>query len=253
MGMTPRILLALDIDGVVRDVSQSYRRALADTVEHFTKGAFRPSAAAIDQLKAEGCWNNDWEGSQELVYRYFENQGHPRQDFPLDFEQLVEYFQRRYLGAPEQLNGYIQDEALLVDLNYFEQLDQEKISWGFVSGASRRSAEHVLARIGLRQVPLVAMGEAAEKPNPEGLLQLAKSGHSVERVFYAGDTVADIHTTLNAQAQDPGRTYTAIGVIPPHLWESERESDYITTLKAAGAHAVVKRMTDITVEFLREI
>ena len=253
MGTTPRILLALDIDGVVRDVSQSYRRALADTVEYFTQGAFRPSATEIDQLKAEGCWNNDWEGSQELVYRYFENLGHQRQDFPLDFEQLVEYFQRRYLGNPEQLNGYIQDEPLLVDLYYFKQLDREKISWGFVSGASRRSAEHVLARVGLRQVPLVAMGEAAEKPNPEGLLQLAKSGNSVERVFYAGDTVADIHTTLNAQAQDPGRTYIAIGVIPPHLWESERESDYITTLKAAGAHVVVKRMTDITVEFLREI
>jgi HAD superfamily phosphatase len=251
--MTPRILLALDIDGVVRDVSQSYRRALADTVEHYTQGAFRPSATEIDQLKAEGCWNNDWEGSQELVYRYFENLGHQRQDFPLDFEQLVEYFQRRYLGTPEQLNGYIQDEPLLVDLNYFKQLDQEKIFWGFVSGASRCSAEHVLARVGLRQVPLVAMGEAAEKPSPEGLLQLAKSGHSVERVFYAGDTVADIHTTLNAQAQDPGRTYIAIGVIPPHLWKSERESDYITTLKAAGAHVVVKRMTDITVEFLREI
>jgi HAD superfamily phosphatase len=252
MGMTSRILLALDIDGVVRDVGQSYRRALADTVEHFTQGAFRPSAAAIDQLKAEGLWNNDWEGSQELVYRHFENLGHLREEVPLDFEQVVEYFQGQYLGNPGELNGYIQNEPLLVDLSYFEQLDLEKIAWGFVSGASRRSAEHVLARIGLRQVPLVAMGEAAEKPNPEGLLQLAKSGHSIERVFYAGDTVADIQTVLNAQAQDSDRTYIAIGVIPPHLWESERESEYITALKASGAHVVVKRMTDITVEFLRE-
>jgi HAD superfamily phosphatase len=250
---TPRMLLALDIDGVVRDVSQSYRRALADTVEHFTQGAFRPSATAIDQLKAEGCWNNDWEGSQELIYRHFESLGQHRQDVSLDFEQLVEYFQHHYLGAPDQLNGYIQDEPLLVDLGYFEQLDQEKIAWGFVSGASRRSAEHVLARIGLRQVPLVAMGEAAEKPNPEGLLQLAESGHSLERIFYAGDTVADIQTTLNAQAQDPSRTYIAIGVIPPHLWDQEGESDYIITLKAAGANVVVKKMVDITVKFLREI
>jgi HAD superfamily phosphatase len=253
MGTTPRILLALDIDGVVRDVGQSYRRALADTVEHFTQGAFRPSAMQIDQLKAEGLWNNDWEGSQELVYRYFENQGYPREEVSLDFEQVVEYFQRQYLGDPGTLNGYIQNEPLLADLSYFKQLDQEKIAWGFVSGASRRSAEHVLARIGLQPAPLVAMGEAAEKPNPEGLLQLVTSGHSVERVFYAGDTVADIQTVLNAQAQDSSRTYIAIGVIPPHLWETERESEYITTLKASGAHVVVKRMTDITVKFLREI
>jgi HAD superfamily phosphatase len=253
MGTNPRILLALDIDGVVRDVSQSYRRALADTVEHFTQGAFRPSEMEIDQLKAEGLWNNDWEGSQELVYRYLERQGTDRKDYPLDFEQLVEYFQRRYLGTPEQLDGYIQDETLLVDLSYFERLDQEKIYWGFVSGACRRSAEHVLARVGLQGVPLVAMGEAAEKPNPEGLLQLAQSGKALEQIFYAGDTVADMHTVLNAQAQDPSRTYLAIGVVPPHIWESDRESDYISTLKAAGAHAVVKRMTDITVNFLREI
>jgi HAD superfamily phosphatase len=105
MGMTSRILLALDIDGVVRDVGQSYRRALADTVEHFTQGAFRPSAAAIDQLKAEGLWNNDWEGSQELVYRHFENLGHLREEVPLDFEQVVEYFQGQYLGNPGELNG----------------------------------------------------------------------------------------------------------------------------------------------------
>jgi HAD superfamily phosphatase len=253
MGTNPRILLALDIDGVVRDVSQSYRRALADTVEHFTQGAFRPSEMDIDQLKAEGCWNNDWEGSQELVYRYFERQGTGRQAYPLDFEQLVEYFQQRYLGTPEQLDGYIQDEPLLVGLNYFEQLDQEKIEWGFVSGASRRSAEHVLARVGLQGVPLVAMGEAAEKPNPEGLLRLANSGEALEKVFYAGDTVADIHTALNAQVQDLSRTYLAIGVVPPHIWGSERESDYISMLKVAGAHVVVERMTDISVKLLREI
>lgn len=48
---------------------------LADTVEQFTQGAYRPSPEDIDQLKAEGIWNNDWEGSMELIYRYFESQG----------------------------------------------------------------------------------------------------------------------------------------------------------------------------------
>ena len=67
-------IVVFDIDGVVRDVSGSYRRALADTVEHFTGGAYRPSPVEIDQLKSEGIWNNDWEASQELVYRYFEAQ-----------------------------------------------------------------------------------------------------------------------------------------------------------------------------------
>ncbi|MBC7824487.1 MAG: TIGR01548 family HAD-type hydrolase, partial [Candidatus Parcubacteria bacterium] len=63
-------IVVFDIDGVVRDVSGSYRRALADTVEQFTQNAYRPTSQEIDLLKSEGTWNNDWEASQELVYRY---------------------------------------------------------------------------------------------------------------------------------------------------------------------------------------
>jgi len=58
------VIVVFDIDGVVRDVSGSYRRALADTVEHYTGGEYRPTSEDIDRLKAEGTWNNDWEGSQ---------------------------------------------------------------------------------------------------------------------------------------------------------------------------------------------
>ncbi|NEQ14661.1 MAG: TIGR01548 family HAD-type hydrolase, partial [Moorea sp. SIO3E2] len=71
-------IVVFDIDGVVRDVSGSYRRAIADTVDHYTGGAYRPTMVEIDQLKSEGLWNNDWDASQELVYRYFEAQGKTR-------------------------------------------------------------------------------------------------------------------------------------------------------------------------------
>ncbi len=60
-----KAIAVFDIDGVVRDVSGSYRRAIADTVEHFTAEAYRPTQADIDLLKSEGIWNNDWEASQE--------------------------------------------------------------------------------------------------------------------------------------------------------------------------------------------
>ena len=33
------MIIVFDIDGVIRDVSGSYRRALADTVEYFTNNA----------------------------------------------------------------------------------------------------------------------------------------------------------------------------------------------------------------------
>lgn len=50
--MTNLATIVFDIDGVIRDVSQSYRRALADTVEHFTNQAYRPTMTDIDQIKS---------------------------------------------------------------------------------------------------------------------------------------------------------------------------------------------------------
>lgn len=85
-------IVIFDIDGVIRDVTNSYRRALADTVEHFTNNHYRPSMEDIDSLKAEGIWNNDWLGSQELIYRYFEQMGKSRDEINLNYEEIVDFF-----------------------------------------------------------------------------------------------------------------------------------------------------------------
>jgi len=58
--MDRQALVVFDIDGVLRDVGQSYRRAIADTVEKFTDNQSRPTLADMDELKNEGIWNNDW-------------------------------------------------------------------------------------------------------------------------------------------------------------------------------------------------
>ena len=60
-------ILLFDIDGVIRDVAGSYRRALQETVAHYS--GWRPDASDIDRLKAEGSWNNDWDASLELLRR----------------------------------------------------------------------------------------------------------------------------------------------------------------------------------------
>jgi HAD superfamily phosphatase len=64
----PRAVLLFDIDGVIPDVGGSYRRAIVETVHHYS--GWRPDPAVIDALKAEGCWNNDWEASLELLRRH---------------------------------------------------------------------------------------------------------------------------------------------------------------------------------------
>lgn len=248
-------IVVFDIDGVVRDVSGSYRRALADTVEHFTAGAHRPSSEEMDALKSEGIWNNDWEASQELIRRYFQSQGQKQLD--CTYEKIVAFFQSRYRGPdPKHLTGYICQEPLLMGADYIEQLAQANIGWGFFSGATRTSASYVLQqRMGLKSPLLIAMEDAPGKPDPTGLLQavqqletqsLGNAAGSVP-VLYVGDTVADMQTIAKAQQIRPDRPWLAVGILPPHVQTTpQRQHTYAVTLQQAGAIAVFERVEQLT-------
>jgi HAD superfamily phosphatase len=261
----PWAILVFDIDGVIRDVGGSYRRALADTVEHFTAGAYRPTSQDIDALKSEGVWNNDWEGSQELVYRYFEAQGQGRGEVALDYDVLVDFFQRRYRGPdptdPDQWTGYISQEPLLVGGAYFEGLSAHQIAWGFFSGATQGSARYVLTRrLGLEHPVLVAMEDAPGKPDPTGLFTVVDTlsrqhGLSPDLpVIYAGDTVADMHTVVKAQGQAQRRCL-GVGVLPPHVVAADGayQQTYGEALRGAGAKTVVNRVTDLTPDRVKQL
>lgn len=266
------IIVAFDIDGVVRDVGGSYRRALADTVEHFTRGAYRPSPEEIDRLKGEGVWNNDWEASRELVYRHFEAQGLVRGVSPdqptqcldncilVNYEELVAFFQQRYRGTdPVHWNGYICEEPLLLSAAYLETLTQAGVLWGFFSGATTGSARYVLEkRLGLTAPVLVAMEDAPGKPDPTGLFQtialLQPQSDESTPVIYVGDTVADMYTVVNAKQLYPHRPWIGVGVLPPHVQESpERKTSYGETLTQAGAAIVLENVEGLTPDVIKQL
>ncbi|WP_017300044.1 TIGR01548 family HAD-type hydrolase [Nodosilinea nodulosa] len=262
----PCAIAVFDIDGVLRDVGNSYRRALADTVEAFTEGAYRPTSEDIDRLKGEGIWNNDWEGSQELVYRYFEAQGKSRESVALDYGEIVEFFQRRYRGPelsnPDQWTGYITQEPLLVDKAYFETLTRDRIAWAFFSGATRDSANFVLRRrLGLRDPMLVAMEDAPGKPDPTGLLTLVDNLTTQSRlpadlpVIYAGDTVADMQTVGRAKVARGQRRWLGVGVLPPHVIAGQEayRDKYRKTLEKAGADGVVSDVNALSADYVRQL
>lgn len=248
-------MVIFDIDGVVRDVAGSYRRALADTVEEFTAGVYRPTLHDIDLLKAEGTWNNDWEASQELIYRFFEGQGQNRSSVALSYAAVVDFFQARYRGI--DFSGYIQDEPLLISTAYLNRLTAAGIAWGFFSGATRGSATYVLEqRLGLMSPILVAMEDAPSKPDPQGLqmavaqLSLTVASESQQNnsshklpVFYVGDTVADLHTVQRVRLLEPDRLWIGVGVLPPHAQE---QPDYAARLTEAGAQVVLNHVEQLT-------
>ena len=252
-------IVVFDIDGVIRDVGSSYRRALADTVAEFTRGSYRPTAIDIDTLKGEGSWNNDWEASQELIYRYFERQGQTRSELELDYDRIVAYFQTKYRGTdPVNWNGYICDEPILASLEYFASLTAASIPWGFFSGATTGSATYILTgRLGLVEPILVAMEDAPGKPDPSGLLmavaRLSQQHANIDAfpIIYVGDTVADMYTIVNARKVEVGRDFIAVGVLPPHILAEESLVDeYRESLIRSGATIVINSVQKLTPELI---
>ena len=156
-------------------------------------------------------------------------------------------------GDPSQWRGFIGAEPLLLDGACFERLTACGINWGFVSGAEPPSCRFVLeTRLGLADPPLIAMGDAPDKPDPAGLIRLARQlvnlggggdlGPEAPPVAYLGDTVADVETVLRARRQVPDQRWLSLAVAPPHLdlagAEAARQR-YEQGLRAAGADRVL--------------
>lgn len=259
--MTPFAIAVFDIDGVLRDVGGSYRRAIADTVEHYTQGQYRPTIEDIDQLKSEGIWNNDWKASEEMIHRYYTKQQQPQPE--ATYAEITDYFQKRYRGPdtedPDQWTGYIASEPLLVNQNYLNTLAQSGIPYAFFSGATRGSANFVLQRrLGLDTPILIAMEDAPGKPDPIGLMmsvQQVEAQLSTDNslpVIYVGDTAADMKTIVAAKQQFPKRKWLAIGVLPPHVQQdSDYQASYAEKLKTAGASIVLENIQQITTERIK--
>lgn len=249
-------IIVFDIDGVVRDVSGSYRRAILDTVEKFTNGSYRPTMEDIDELKTEGIWNNDWQASQELVYRYYESQGKARETVSISYEAIVDFFQKRYRGEnPHNFDGYITSEPLLMSAQYLKHLSQNNIGWGFFSGATKGSAQYILQkRLGLQQPVLVAMEDAPGKPNPTGLFdvvkQITKQPGSTIPVLYVGDTVADMQTVIAAKKERVNTKWIGVGVLPPHVQTDLKRQKYREKLKEAGAAIVLKNVEELNFDVI---
>ncbi len=249
-------LILFDIDGVIRSVENSYRLSLIKTVFNFS--GWEPGYIDIDNAKNEGIWNNDWDLSLELIKRYIK-----KENLNLEIpsrKAIVKCFEEFYFGGDpnedsKYWSGFIKNEELLVEKKFFDLLESNGIIWGFVSGAEYASAKFVLEkRIGLKSPPLVSMGDAPDKPDPKGFINLSKKllgnefGASNIPIAYVGDTIADINTVLNARKKIPSQKFISIGIAPPHLHLKSRLKErkaYERNLQKAGAEIILSSINDL--------
>jgi len=249
-------LILFDIDGVIRSVENSYRLSLKKTVYKFS--GWEPSSIDIDNAKNEGIWNNDWDLSLEFIKRH-QNKNNLNLKIPSK-EEIIKCFEEFYFGGDPNKNskywsGFITNEELLVDKQFFNFLQNNGIIWGFVSGAESASAKFVLEKkLGLKSPPLISMGDAPDKPDPKGFINLSKKilgnnlGETNIPIAYVGDTIADINTVVNARKEIPSQKFVSIGIAPPHLHLKSRlkeRNSYEKNLQKAGADLILNSIYDL--------
>ncbi len=64
-------LIVFDMDGVLVDVSESYRAAIQATVHHFT--GQEPTNDEVQTWKNKGGYNDDWKLSHHMIQERGEN------------------------------------------------------------------------------------------------------------------------------------------------------------------------------------
>lgn len=218
-----RGVIVFDMDGVLVDVSASYREAIRQTVEHFTGTPV--TAEAIQDYKNAGGWNNDW----ALSHRMTLDRGKD-----VSYEAVVEEFQRRFLG--ENFNGLIQREIWLARGGLLEDLELN-FRLAVFTGRERAEALHTLARFAPMLVfePVICDEDVAEKkPHPEGL-NLVKTLYPDEEVIYVGDTVDDARS-----ARAAGVRFIGIASAGNPRAAALRE-----LLQAEGAEAVIDNINEM--------
>ncbi len=192
--LAPEAVL-FDLDGVLANVSGSYRQSIIETAWTFDVSL---SKADIDDAKASGAVNDDW----ELTRRLCLDQG-----VELEYDQIVERFEEIYQGS-ENSPGLKTKERPLVDRSTWDRW-AANIPLGVVTGRPRSDAEEFLDRFGLltNTSVLVAREDAPLKPDPRPV-RLALTRLGVRHAWMVGDTPDDVEAAKSAGV-------VPIGVVSP--------------------------------------
>ena len=278
--------VVLDIDGVLVDVADSYRRAVVESVEE-VYGDTLPRTA-LQPFKDAGGFNNDWELTYAVALYVLARQyglGFDIQPFAdriaatgggldaaetvvvnavgpaereriynaWDRDRLRDVFQQLYLGSdlyrelegaePDiDTAGFIHDEPKLLDPETTNRLEGA-FDVGVLTGRPAAEADIALDRVGV-DVPdehRFTMDDwAGGKPDPEALVTLAER-FEAGTVAFAGDTLDDVRTAVNAAGADPTRTYSGVGVLTGGLTGEAGRRKF----ERAGADLVVDSVNDL--------
>jgi len=185
-GMSASSLLVFDMDGVLVEVTESYRDTVVATVKHFTGREI--TNLQIQEYKNRGGFNNDWRLSHQIV---------TDMGVVTDYPDVVERFKKIFWGNGS--DGLILREKWIAEAGLLERL-QERYGLAIFTGRMANEVDDTLRRLAPHLLfnPMIRTGDVAKgKPAPDGLIRIAELMPG-RTLIYIGDTVDDARTARAA-------------------------------------------------------
>jgi HAD superfamily phosphatase len=216
-------MIVFDMDGVLTEVSDSYREAIVQTVEHFT--GQRISRDQIQEYKNQGGWNNDWALSQKIAGDL---------GVSVEYGDVVSEFNQRFLG--QNGDGLIVRESWFPQTGLLERLIS-RYELAIFTGRLRYEADISLKRFAgdCRFDPIICSDDVVNgKPAPDGLHSILRMKPG-RKLIYVGDTV------------DDARSASAAGVpfIGIAAESHSRRGDLVKLFEQENAIAIIENINDI--------
>ena len=218
-------VIVFDMDGVLVDVTESYRAAIMETVRNFSGHTI--SNTDIQQYKNSGGWNNDWALSQRIIADITDRE--------VPYDDVVEYFNGIFLGTKQE-PGLILRERWLPAGDLLDRL-RARARLAIFTGRSRPELAPTLDRF-TPSFPWSAVlcddDLVEKKPHPEGLLRIAAM-HPGRPLLYVGDTVDDARAAAAAGV-------SFVGVVHP---ANPRHDEAVRLFEKHNAIAVLSDINEL--------
>lgn len=217
-------IVVFDMDGVLAEVTESYRQAIVETVFHFTE--HRIERDLIQEYKNRGGWNNDWALSQKIALDL---------GFEVPYETVVDYFNEIFIG-PNRGDGLISRESWFPKPGLLERLG-ETYGLAIFTGRLQYEAEITLKKFApnIQFDPLVCAEHVSRsKPAPDGLLDIQRIKRGAA-LWYVGDTVDDARAARAASVP-------FIGIVSKH---HATRDEILRLFEEERAAAVIENVNEI--------
>ncbi|MBQ2644816.1 aminotransferase class I/II-fold pyridoxal phosphate-dependent enzyme, partial [bacterium] len=222
--LAPRKTLIFDMDGVLVDVSNSYRKTIQKTYEYFAKDK-SVTFEDISEAKSLGGLNNDWDLTEYLL---------KKDGFNIEKNKIVEVFEKIYF---DNGNGLIKNEHFLFEKDLIKELSKN-YNLAIFTGRPREEAIFALKKEQIENYfyPIITMDDLPldrQKPDTLGI-EIIKEKVNSNDFYYFGDTKDDIICGQNAKVK-------TIGVLPPQ----NKTTKLANQLQKHGAFAIINSINEL--------